>query len=216
MDGVTIDGRDGRAHHPRRPTLFGPAVVDTFVGGPDPAQRIEAAHTTAQALVRHARTADAATTARLVALTDEHGIDEVADLWADRPATTLPGALWRLYALRAGIRRDPLDHARAFDAGRHRAPVHEAVAGVAAPPGPQEVTELADAVLTGAFTGDLAVALERAGAFCRVVSTGWALLADDDHDAERGGALTRRAAGLLRMGGQLETAAVRWRAGTLN
>ena len=55
MDGVTIDGRDGRAHHPRRPTLFGPAVVDTFVGGPDPAQRIEAAHTTAQALVRHAR-----------------------------------------------------------------------------------------------------------------------------------------------------------------
>ena len=39
---------------------------------------------------------------------------------------------------------------------------------------------MADAVLAGAFTGDFAVALERGGAFCRVVSTGWALLADDD------------------------------------
>jgi hypothetical protein len=33
---------------------------------------------------------------------------------------------------------------------------------------------MADSVLAGAFTGDFAVALERAAAFCRVVSTGWA------------------------------------------
>ena len=76
---------------------------------------------------------------------------------------------------------------------------------------------LADAVLAGAFTGDFAVALERAAAFCRVVSTGWALLADDEH-GRRGRAelRTRRAADLLRTGQQLEVAAGRWREGRLN
>jgi hypothetical protein len=201
---------------PRRPALFGPTALDTFVGAPDPAQRVEAAHATAEALVRHGRSGDEAVAARLIALADEHGIDEVAELWADQPPDTLPGALWRLYALRAGIREDPAGLARAFDAGRGRAPVHEAVAGVGEPPGADEVLALADAVLAGAFTGDLAVALERAGAFCRVVSTGWAVLADDDADPGRGQALTRRAADLLRTGAQLETAADRWRDGTLH
>lgn len=213
MERVTPDstGRD----RPRRPTLLGPAAVDTFVGAPDPALRVEAAHVTAEALLRHARSGDAATTARLVALTDEHGIDEVAVLWADRPADTLPGVLWRLYALRDGIRRDPVDLARGWDAGRRRAPVHEVVAGVAEPPGAQEVVALADAVLAGAFTGDFAVALERAAAFCRVVSTGWAVLADDETDGARAEVRTRRAADLLRTGQQLEAAARHWREGRL-
>jgi hypothetical protein len=199
--------------------LLGPAVVDTFVGAADPAERIEAAHATAEALVRHGRTSGDEVAARLVALTDEHGIDEVAALWSDQPADTLPGALWRLYALRAGIRRDPHLLARAFAAGRHRAPVHEAVAGVEDPPGPDEVMRLADAVLTGAFSGDLDVALERAGAFCRVVSTGWALIADDTDDTDDtrlAAALTRRAADLQRTAAQLETAASSWRKGILH
>ncbi len=213
MDRVSQDGPSSR---PRRPTLFGPVALDAVIGGEDPARRIEAAHATAEALVRHGREADDATRARLVALTDEHGIDEVADLWSDRPSDSLPGALWRLYALRAGIRRDPEGQARAFEAGRHRAPVHEVVAGVGEPPGPQEVLVLADAVLAGAFSGDLAVALERAGAFCRVVATGWAVLADDDQDAASAVAATRRAAGLQRTGAQLEQGAARWRAGSLS
>src|SRR4051812_421653 len=204
-----------RARPPRPPALLGPAAMNSLVGGPDPARRVEAAHATAEALVRHGRSGDEALTARLVALTDELGIDEVALLWADRPADTLPGALWRLYALRAGIRRDPIDFSRGYAAGRWRAQVHEVVAGVAEPPGTQEVVEMADAVLAGAFTGDFAVALERAGAFCRVVSTGWALLADDDADVDRGQARTRRASDLLRTGQQLELAAERWREGAL-
>jgi hypothetical protein len=195
--------------------------VDTFTGGADPAERIVAAHATAEALVRHGRAGDDSVTARLVALTDEHGIDEVAELWAARPPDSLPGSLWRLYALRAGIRRSPVEMARAFEAGRHHAPVHEVIAGVADPPGPAEVLDLADAVLAGAFTGDLAVALERAAAFCRVVSTGWAVLADDvpgeggEHD-DPAVRLTRRAGDLLRTGYQLEAAARRWRDGTLH
>jgi hypothetical protein len=253
--------------------MFGPADADAYLGGQDPAERVEAAHATAEALIRHGRSGDDAVTARLVSLADEHGIDEVALLWADRPADSLPGALWRLYALRAGIRRQSELIARAFDAGRHRAPVYEAVAGVGDPPGPAEVRAVADAVLAGAFTGDLGVALERAAAFCRVVSTGWALLADelvdvhssdghaaDGHPADGHAAdayaadgrlgpadlsvtvcgdrtdsgaearhedrsgrstdgaalLTRRASDLLRTGAQLETAARRWREGTLH
>jgi len=223
---------------PRRPAFLPPAAADAHPGAGDPAQRIEAAHATAEALVQHGRGGDDERTARLVALADEHGIDELAHLWSDRPADTLPGALWRLYALRAGIRRDPVDMARAFEVGRHRAPVHEVVAGVGEPPGPDEVQALADAVLAGAFTGDLGVALERASAFCRVVSTGWAVMADGLDDpllepepvsypsASSGSAtsspvtpaagLTRRAADLLRTGVQLELAAARWREGGLH
>jgi hypothetical protein len=214
MERVTSDSIGGRRH--RRPALLGPAAIDTFVGAPDPAQRVEAAHATAEALVRHGRGGDDAVTARLVALTDEHGIDEVAVLWADRPAGTLPGALWRLYALRAGIRRAPDDLARGYEAGRRRAPVHDVVAGVAEPPGAAEVLALADAVLAGAFSGDFAVALERAAAFCRVVSTGWAVLADDEPYPEQACTRTRRAADLLRTGQQLEGAATLWRQGFLN
>lgn len=226
-----------RSGRPRRPAILGFVAAEAQVGGVDPAELVEAAHATAEALVQHGRSGDDEVTARLVALTDEHGIDEVAVLWASRPADSLPGALWRLYALRAGIRRQSEIMARAFDAGRHRAPVHEAVAGVADPPGPAEVRALADAVLAGAFSGDLATALDRAAAFCRVVSTGWALLADDvvvtaaggpthpppaatDHHGTCGPdaatALTRRASDILRTGMQLEAAARRWRAGTLH
>lgn len=201
--------------------MLGPVEIDAQIGGADPAELVQAAHAIAEALVRHGRNGDDELTARLVALTDEHGIDEVALLWADRPADSLPGALWRLYALRAGIRRQSDLMARAFDTGRRRAPVHEAVAGVADPPGPVEVRALADSILTGAFSGDLGVALERAAAFCRVVSTGWAILADDlvgvpVPDADPAATLTRRASDLLRTGTQLESAARRWRAGSLH
>ena len=232
-DDGRMDAQRG-AGRPRRPAFFGPAALDTFVGAPDPALRVEAAHATAEALLRHGRDGGDDVAARLVAITDVHGIDEVAELWADTGAETLPGALWRLYALRAGIRQDPLHFARAFESGRLRAPVHEAVAGVGEPPGGDEVVALADAVLTGVFTGDFAVALERAAAFCRVVSTGQAVLADDVPDAlpadvpddvvdvagagpaARAHDLTRRAADLLRTAGQLEASAALWRAGRLH
>jgi hypothetical protein len=214
------------ASRPRRPTFLGPAAIDSRGGdSTDPAQRIEAAHLTANALISHGRSGnDPELTARLVALADEHGLDEIAELWSARPAHSLPGALWRIYALRAGIRRDPAGMARAFDEGRRRAPVHEAVAGVADPPGPEEVQDLADAVLAGAFTGDLAVALERAGAFCHVVATGWAVQADDADDvasvsdlfSAEPGRLTRQASGLARTGTELEDAARRWRTGELS
>jgi hypothetical protein len=77
------------------------------------------------------------------------------------------------------------------------------------------VLDVADAVLTGAFTGDLAVTLERAAAFCHIVATGWAVEADD-LAASSAAQLTRRAAGLSRTAAQLEGAAALWRSGGLH
>lgn len=193
--------------------------MDTFGGGSDPADRYEAAHVTAGAIVARARAdRNPEVNARLLALVEDHGIDAVAELWADSPGDTLPGALWRLYLLREWVRRGPEAVARGYAEGRRRAPVHHVVAGVAEPPGPQEVRRLADDVLGGVFDGDLDVALERAAAFCRVVAVGRALGADDVEvdDPRSATAMTRRAGSLLRTAEQLEEAASRWRRGLLS
>jgi hypothetical protein len=201
------------AHHqPRRPALFGPAALETVPGGSDPAALAEAAHATAAALVDAGRSAhDPAVTARLVRLVDDHGLDTLADLWADRPARSLPGALWRLYVVREWVRRDPVGASADYAAGRGLAQVADVVAGVADPPGPAEVRELADAVLAGVYSGELDVALERAASFCRVVAAGRAVRADDVPDHAGQVALTRRAASLQQTATDLEAAARAWR-----
>jgi hypothetical protein len=201
---------------PRRPALFGPAALDTFDAGNDPAAVAEAAHATAHAIVDAGRrAADPELTARLVRLVDEHGLDTIADLWCERPARSLPGALWRLYVVREWVRRDGVGASVDYRAGQQLAQVSHVVAGVAQPPGPDEVRELADAVLTGVYAGELDVALERAGAFCRVVAAGRAVRADDVADDSASHALTRRAASLQQTAEDLEAAARAWRAGDL-
>ena len=74
---------------------------------PAPEDRYEAAHLAAQALVSRGRESeDPVVHDRLVRLTDEQGLDGIAEMWAEAPAVSLPGALWRLYALRAAARDD--------------------------------------------------------------------------------------------------------------
>nr|WP_156253246.1 hypothetical protein [Pseudactinotalea terrae] len=200
--------------------MLSPEQAEAIVGDVDPAVRSEAAHTTATAIVHGGRAAsdDAALVERLVSLVDTEGIDTVAALWADSPAETLPGALWRLYLLREWTRRDPRTIAERYQLGVARAEVAGAVAGVADAPGPEEIRTLADAVLSGVFRGDLDVALERAGAFCRVLATGSALDADSvatssGHAATR---ITRHAGALLGTAEELEQAAALWRAERLD
>jgi hypothetical protein len=205
-------GRD----RPRRPALFSNAAMDSLAGSPDPARVAEAAHATAAAIVETGRsTTDPETTSRLVKLVDEHGIDTIADLWAGRPARSLPGALWRMYVLREWVRRDPVGASLDYRAGRDVAEVPHVVAGVAEPPGPDEMQQLVDAVLTGVYRGELDVALERGAAFCRVVAAGRALRADDDPDDLSANVLTRRAASLQHTAEDLEHAARSWRAHAL-
>ncbi len=198
---------------PRRPVLLDP-TADWQPGGVDPALRSDVAHATAQALVHRGRaSSDPAVLERLLALVETEGLDVVAALWADAPADSLPGALWRLYVLREWVRRDPQTVADRYRQGVEAAPVEGAVAGVSTPPGPADVRAVADAVLSGVYTGDLATALDRAAAFCRVLATGAAL--DADHldvvapgEAER---QTRGASSLVRTADELTRAGALWR-----
>ena len=145
---------------------------------PGPAEVTEVAHQTAAILVGTGRAAhDPEVTSRLVGLVDDLGLSTVADLWSARPARSLPGALWRLYALREWVRRSPEEASRQYAAGIRFTDVAHAVAGIAEPPRPEELQRVADQILAGVFEGDLAVALERAAAFCAVVAAGRAELA---------------------------------------
>jgi hypothetical protein len=195
---------------PRRPAMLDPASMEAVGGVADPMREIEAAHETAAVLVHTGRGAhDPTVTARLVDLVDELGLSTVADLWAHRPARSLPGALWRLYVLREWVRRAPDEASRDYSAGIRFADVDHAVAGAAEPPGPGEVTALTEAILAGVFEGDLAVALERASSFCRVVAAGRA-------DRSEGAELATQAAHLLDTADDLTAAAALWRVGSLN
>ena len=195
--------------------MLDPRDAEEIPGELDPALRGEIAHTTAAAIVHRARASeDPEVVERLVRLVEDEGLDVVAALWADSSADTLPGALWRLYVLREWVRRDPATIAERYRLGVAAVPVHEVVAGVVTPTGPEDVRVVADAVLSGVFAGDLAVALERGAAFCRVLAVGAAFDADyvDVVDAGRATHLTRGAASLVRTAEEFERAANLWRA----
>jgi hypothetical protein len=76
---------------------------------------------------------------------------------------------------------DPVGVAREFEAGRATAPVARVVAGVADPPGPDELKAMIDQVLRGIAEGEFADVLFRAAAFARVVATGRAGMPSVDH-----------------------------------
>ncbi len=92
------------------------------------------------------------------------------------------------------------------------------MAGIEEPPGPEEVQRLADQILAGVFYGDLAVALERAAAFCSVVAAGRAELAHerDSTDPEGAGAADAAGAAMLTTGEDLRACANLWRADELD
>jgi hypothetical protein len=195
---------------PRRPAFFSESALEAHGPAYDPTEQIHVAHETALALVHAGRAAsDPAVTQKLVALVDDIGLSTLAELWSQRPARSLPGALWRLYVLREWVQRAPDEASREYAAGiRFTGPNH-AVAGAAEPPGPQEMGRVIDEVLKGVFEGDLAVALERAAAFCRVVSAGRADISSGDVSAEQ-------AANVLVMAEDLMVCARLWRAEALD
>ena len=157
----------------RRPVLPGAASFEALPGETDPALRSEAADRCATLLVRGARdTEDEAVVSRVVSLAESEGLDTLADLWSGSPADSLAGCLWRLYLLRAWVYADPASAAREFDAGRWDTPVHEVIAGVVDPSGPDEVRALVDLVLRGVVRGDFADTLYRAASFARVAAAG--------------------------------------------
>ena len=192
---------------PRRPVHYGPDAMEAHGPTHDPMEQVLAAHETAAVLVHAGRSSDdAEVTGRLVDLVEHIGMPALASLWSARPARSLPGALWRLFALREWVTRSPEQAAREYAAGMRFSEVSHAVAGVAEPPGPDQLRSLTSAILTGVFDGDLAVALDRAAAFCLVVAAGRA----DLHEAD-----PHPAASLLETGRDLSACANLWRKGLL-
>jgi hypothetical protein len=152
---------------------------ESLVGGTDPALVSEAADRAAMLLVRGAReTGDAEVAERLLHLADTEGIETIAEVWSGSPADSLAGCLWRLYLLRSWVYADPAGVAREFEAGRRSAQVARVVAGVAEPPGPEQLKAMVDQVLRGIAGSDFADVLLRAASFARVVATGRASLSD--------------------------------------
>ena len=164
----------------------GDRFFDQIEAGADPAAVAEAADRAATLIVRGARGGDQeAVGERLLHLADTEGIDTIAELWSGAPADSLSGCLWRLYLLRQWVYADPAGVAHEFEAGRLHAPVAGAVAGVADPPGPDELKTMVDHVLRGIAVSDFADVLFRAAAFARVVATGRATLDGSLEEAAR-------------------------------
>ena len=190
-------------HH--RPALPGAARFDGLVGDADPAVRSEAADRCATLLVRGPRDeGDSEIIERVVRLAETEGLDQIAELWSGAPADSLAGCLWRLYLLRTWVYADPASAAREFDLGRRHSPVHEVVAGVSDPPGPDDVQHLVDTVLRGIRVGDFADTLFRAAAFARVTAAG---RAHHDHGDASSYRTDVAASRLMTMADQLEAAA---------
>ena len=161
----------------------GSLFFEALTGGADPALVSEAADRAAHLLVRGARESDDAVVAeRLLHLADTEGIETIAEVWSGSPADSLAGCLWRLYLLRSWVYADPAGVAREFEAGRRSAQVARVVAGVADPPGPDQLKAMADAVLSGIARSDFADVLLRAAAFARVVAAGRASLSGPSED----------------------------------
>ena len=204
-----------------KPTQYSGDKFDDFEGvEDDPAQVMRVAHDTARALLARAReTEDPEVIDRLVAYTDEHGIDALAELWARSSPRSLPGALWRIYLLRLLIRQDATGTAYLFQRGTDVLDsIDPMVAGRPTPTGPEEITQLADQILRGAFRGDFAIALERASSFCRICAAGATSIADDSDpvNPDRGTELTTRALRFATTADELTAAARLQRADSLD
>lgn len=215
-----MDGEyTNKSPRPHKPKQFAPVDFEVFAGGVDPSRVSEAAHMSAHALVHHGRGSDdPEITRRLVELADQQGLEAIAEMWAESPARSLPGALWRLYALRAATQRDPQRIAAYFASGKEVAQVSKVVAGVAEPPGATEMTAMADTILSGAFEGDFDVALERFAAFCRVVALGQTNHAEaaETGNGAHASRLTKNSQQLIKTAEDLEHAAASWRRGELD
>ena len=211
----SVEGMSDSSREFHKPVRRPAELFDRVFSAEDPAEVSRVAHTTAHALLSRVRSdPDGAIVDRLVAFTDEHGIDDIAELWSRSPAKTLPGALWRLYLVQLMIHDDPRTAALLYERGRAelRSP-DDVVAGAPSPAGPEELVALVDQILRGLFEGDFAVALDRAAAFCRVQASGATHVADDYEatEPERASAFTTRALRLSEYAGDLSACAALWR-----
>ena len=198
-----MSSHDSSAPRFRRPASMYPSVAESIPGEPDPSTSTDLAHDSARALLDGVfHSSDPEVVQRVVSLAADDGLTDLAALWSASPATTLPGALWRLYVLHTWVQRSGDEVARRYRAGSRTVPGLRYLTGFAEPPEVTQVQETMDDILRGAFTGDLGLALRRAGAVATLLAHGTAHLADEDPGEER----TRQAERLLRTGEELTEA----------
>ena len=192
------------------------AITDPAELVMDPADVSAIAHATATALLSRGQTSeDVQVREALVRFADEHGLDTLADLWSRAHPLSLPGALWRLYLVRAVVHHNPHDTAQLFQKGVDGLLTIDAlVAGAPDPLSAEGFSNVLDDILMGAFDGELAHALERAAAVATAVSAGAISLAlSDDREASY---LTSRSLKWSVIAQELEGCASRARKDTLS
>lgn len=192
------------------------AITDPAELVMDPADVSAIAHATATALLSRGQTTeDKQVREALVRFANEHGLDTLADLWSKAHPLSLPGALWRLYLVRAVVHHNPHDTAQLFQKGVDGLHTIDAlVAGAPDPLSAKDFSGVLDDILMGAFDGELAHALERAAAVATAVSAGAISLAlSDDREASY---LTSRSLKWSVIAQELEGSASQARKGTLS
>lgn len=206
-----------RFHRPVRMPI---EAFDVFEGAPDPATVNRVAHDTAHALLNRVHHSDDPDVVeRTVHYANHNGLDDLVQLWAPAAAHSLPGSLWRLYLVHAAVTQDAANASYLYRRGVEvDVSINHVVAGAVEPTGPAELRSLIETILRGAFTGDFADALDRAAAFCAVMSQGAAAVAESDEDANpaRASAALRRGARYLDFARDLAQSAKMWRVGALD
>ena len=175
---------------PARPGQLSQGLLDGLAGGADPETIRELSHTSAAALLdRVHHTEDPEVVARVLTLVDHEGVDVIAELWSHAEPDSLPGVLWRLYMLRTWMRKQDTTLAVLWRLGEPTVTSASVIAGVNQAPTEDDIAATADSILGGAFTGDFAVAMDRAAVFTDVIANGLrirahGMVADYDSDAE--------------------------------
>jgi hypothetical protein len=158
---------------PARPAQLSDDALGLLDGGVDPQKVSEMSHTSAMALLHrvHAEQ-DPALVQRVLTLVDTEGLDLIAALWAKSEPDSLPGVMWRLYLLRDWMRANRAALPRFWQLGEPVEGAASAITGIEEYPTADDIAATADSILSGAFTGDFAVALDRAAVFLDVVCRG--------------------------------------------
>lgn len=215
---------------PARPGQLSQGLLDGLAGGADPETIRELSHTSAAALLdRVHHTEDPEVVARVLTLVDHEGVDVIAELWSHAEPDSLPGVLWRLYMLRTWMRKQDTTLAVLWRLGEPTVTSASVIAGVNQAPTEDDIAATADSILGGAFTGDFAVAMDRAAVFTDVIANGLrirahGMVADYDSDAASDEEKTTRAkatrlmhtaANLMSTAKVFHRGAVLWRHGKL-
>lgn len=215
---------------PARPGQLSQGLLDGLAGGADPETIRELSHTSAAALLdRVHHTEDPEVVARVLTLVDHEGVDVIAELWSHAEPDSLPGVLWRLYLLRTWMRKRTTAIAQLWRLGEPTVTSASVIAGVNQAPTEEDIAATADSILAGAFTGDFAVAMDRAAVFTDVIANGLrirahGMVADYDSDAAsdeekttraKAARLMHTAANLMSTAKVFHRGAVLWRHGKL-